>query len=165
MFLHFRPHMSTQLLHYQATVTEMANSFDITAWRPYDAVFRQLQAANPTLRWDRLDDNIFNRCFRLLPARSITSTPRSSVCYSCHESGHFAAQCPRSARSSASPSSTSYRGGASSSTSPFRFPQRSAGIRACYSYNYRGSCDRSNCSWEHRCLRCKGDHPRYMCKR
>lgn len=33
----------------------------------------------------------------------------------------------------------------------------------CYNFNFKGSCDRPGCHYLHKCIRCSGVHPRYLC--
>jgi len=35
----------------------------------------------------------------------------------------------------------------------------------CYAFNYQGSCNRSNCTYSHSCLKCFGAHPVISCHR
>ena len=42
-------------------------------------------------------------------------------------------------------------------------PPKKRRRRSCFNYNGPRGCSFSNCQWEHRCSRCKGDHSRLDC--
>ncbi|XP_021342355.1 uncharacterized protein LOC110442851 [Mizuhopecten yessoensis] len=33
----------------------------------------------------------------------------------------------------------------------------------CFDFNYKGSCFRNPCRYQHSCLKCNGEHASYMC--
>lgn len=152
----FRPHLTHQMLQYQATMTRFANTYARPAWVAYDAAFRQSLANNPTLRWDRINDELFNRHLRsaaVVTTRvgTMSTSPNfNSHCFNCRQIGHMSRNCPN--RSNA---------GINNGTPSFLAPQRQR-PRTCFAYNDGRPCG-PNCHWPHRCSQCNGNHPRREC--
>ena len=112
VFLHFRPHMVSQLISYQNSVTQLASTYFLQYWLAYDAAFRQKMANNPFLRWDLEDNFLFNSYLRSAPVLAAATLPVSSPaatpankqpqvgksydgkCYNCGTYGHFLDRCP-----------------------------------------------------------------------
>ena len=114
----FRPHTILDLLAYQDTITEYANTHPAQYWLAYDRAFRQYMANNPTASWASENRRIYNTFLRnapLLPSVSlpVSSASGSSVasasgqsppqsqsfrpgpCFKCHKFGHKIADCPQ----------------------------------------------------------------------
>ena len=152
---YFFPHLTGQLLQYQATVTRFASQYSFDAWSTYDRLFRLSIGNNQIFRWDHIDDNLFNFYLRTSRERNVVTTSNSTVttCYSCNQLGHYANACPSRNKSRASGSSRH-------SSPPFRAPQR---VHSCHIYNNRGQCDKPNCRYAHICAICQGPHAKAKC--
>ena len=170
----FRPHLSEPLVRYQGLIAGFANAYVPSAWLAYDIAFRHHVANNPHIPWDRVDEEIFTVHLRC--AQSV------SRCFSCHATGHFSAQCPRSSsfsgRGTASFSSSSQTsasrpslmgvGGSAiraSSTPPSSALQRpnASGTPVCLAWNGARGCLRRVCRYLHQCTACGGPHRRGDC--
>lgn len=77
-----------------------------TAVYTFDQLHRQNISNNPGLRWDVIDDYIFNSYLRgAMPSKRVvigisssgsgSSSTRNYNCYTCKEPGHFLANCPQ----------------------------------------------------------------------
>ena len=141
----YHPHLTRQLISYQSTIASFANQYSSSAWIAYDISFRHHRANNLHLRWDKIDDEIYNtfirgaqprlQCFSCrqfghlatsCPNRSSSSSSSGSIntgerrgCYICHSPGHMASSCPSKINSSSSSSPFPY----SWHNQPFRAPQ------------------------------------------
>ena len=170
----FRPHLSDPLVRYQGLIAGFTNAYVPSAWLAYDIAFRHHVANNPHIPWDRVDEEIFTVHLRC--AQSV------SRCFSCHATGHFSAQCPRSssfsARGTASFSTSSHSsasrpslmpaGGTAfraSSTPPSSALQRpnASGTPVCLAWNGSRGCLRHVCRYLHQCTACGGPHRRGDC--
>ena len=58
------PDRTHELIRYQSTMVDFANQFTFEAWLNYDRMFRYRMAQNPSLSWDRIDDDLYNRFLR-----------------------------------------------------------------------------------------------------
>ena len=123
VFLHFRPHLVSQLLGYQESITQLAGTYFANYWLAYDAAFRQKRANNPFLPWDGEDTQLFIAYLRTAPVLASAALPVSSSpattsasgggsvaksgnngsssrshagkrCYNCQTYGHIAPNCP-----------------------------------------------------------------------
>ena len=121
VFLHFRPHLISQLLSYQDSVTQLASTYFLQYWLAYDSAYRQKRANNPFLRWDVEDPQLFIAYLRTAPvlaaaalpvtsagtsstqtssvtspssSSSSSSRPPPSGCFNCGYFGHKAKNCP-----------------------------------------------------------------------
>ena len=164
-FLTFRPHLMLQILGYQEAIVQFAEVYPVRAWLTYDSSFRQSRANNPGLRWDQVDDTLFNLVLRSAgPATAAPNNIRTAVsrvadpalrglCFTCRLPGHLARSCP--SRTSSATTVTS--------TSAFLSSQRQ-GVHICYAYNLGRKCS-DPCRWVHRCSRCNGLHPMSACNK
>lgn len=41
--------------------------------------------------------------------------------------------------------------------------QHNTTFNKCYNFNYKGSCDRNPCPYQHVCVKCSGPHPQFRC--
>ena len=173
----YHPHLVSQLIHYQATITRFVTQYSFTAVLTYDRLFRYSIANKQLARWDVVDDNLFNLYLRGAPPA--TTTARGS-CYTCHGVGHFSSTCPQRGSTSIASATTT------SGQPPFRAPQpppppfhgtqhqhrhstTAAATpweqRVCFFYNKRGRCDKQTCQFMHRCQLCTGPHAAVACPR
>lgn len=58
--IRYHEDLNNQLLHYQATITQFAKQYKFSARSSYDTTFLSRLANNPMLRWDILDEEIYN---------------------------------------------------------------------------------------------------------
>jgi hypothetical protein len=117
VFVHFRPHLMSQLLAYQEAITQIASTYFLQYWLAYDGAFRQKRANNPFLRWDVEDTPLYIAYLRASPTLASASLPVSSAsssvsrpaqasgsgqsnsgCFNCGKFGHFAKACPYATR-------------------------------------------------------------------
>ena len=108
IFVHFRPHLVSQLMSYQNSITQLASTYYAQYWLAYDAAFRQKMANNQFLRWDIEDTFLFNSYLRAAPVLASAALPVSSAstgttsssskdngrCFQCGKFGHFQKRCP-----------------------------------------------------------------------
>ena len=76
----YHPHLTRQLISYQSTIAGFTNQYSSSAWIAYDISFRHHRANNLHLRWDKIDDEIYNTFIR-------GAQPRLQ-CFSCRQFGH-----------------------------------------------------------------------------
>ena len=173
----YHPHLVSQLIHYQATITRFVTQYSFTSVLTYDRLFRYSIANKQLARWDVVDDNLFNLYLRGAPPA--TTTARGS-CYTCHGVGHFSSTCPQRGSTSIASATTT------SGQPPFRAPQpppppfhgtqhqhrhstTAAATpweqRVYFFYNKRGRCDKQTCQFMHRCQLCTGPHAAVACPR
>ena len=100
-YSHYHAHMTSQLLHYQTTITRFNQSYPIPAWWAYDIQFLQSRANDPTLRWDVIDEVIATDVLRIVMQQGSTAAlPSPVTCYRCRRRGHLGAQCFATLRNS-----------------------------------------------------------------
>ena len=154
VFLHFRPHMVSQLISYQNSITQLASTYYVQYWLAYDAAFRQKMANNQFLRWDIEDNILFNSYLRAAPVLASASLPVTSSaeatnknsygksdegrCFNCGKYGHFVKKCPyaksqapqnstravTTSQANHVPSAGASPAQQSTGATPFRAPQR-----------------------------------------
>ena len=168
----YRPHLLIPLLRYQALITKLATQYTFPGWSTYDRLFRLQLVNDPTLSWDRMDDDLFNQY--------VKGSSLRPNCFSCHNYGHFSTNCPLRPHHSSFPdpsqSSTSNAVDLTVSNNmlPFRAPQQQfqrqpalpSTTRSCSFFNNRGRCNLgAQCSYSHTCRICFGNHPQSECSR
>ena len=132
------PERASELVGYQAIITEANRKFVPDGWLEYDRQFRRAAASNPARRWDVIDHNIWQ-----LSTTGKARTP----CFACSlvHPPSAGGQCPFR------PSRATPFGGAHSSPSVGGHP-------ICRNFNWarcQGGCGRA-----HLCLQCQGRHPK-----
>ena len=177
IYTHFHPHMVHQLLYYQSMICKFATQYEFSAWYTYDTQFRHRIATNPTLPWDRVDEELFTEHVRGRQAAG--SRVNSNPCYYCQSTGHFANNCPlrlshgasNNQQSTATITRPISQPTAPIPAQPFRAPQPPTTIagannnhnnRCCHFYNIRG-CSNAFCQFLHQCNLCRGNHPATHC--
>ncbi|XP_057305537.1 uncharacterized protein LOC130642881 isoform X1 [Hydractinia symbiolongicarpus] len=156
--LHYFPHLTSQLLGYQQMVVNFANQYEFSAVYIYDQLHRLQIANDPTRKWDKFDELLFNNHIRgagtrLAPASTSPASRFGSHCFTCRKEGHFASNCPSGSRQTGD--------------TRFRNASRSwgNGQRAgwCYRYNNGLPCREDTCHFVHRCTLCDRMHPSSRC--
>ena len=100
----YHPHLTRKLISYQSTIAGFANQYSSSsAWIACDISFRHHRANNLHLRWDQINDEIYNTFIR-------GSQPRLQ-CFSCRQFGHLATSCPNRVSSSSDLNNTGDRRG------------------------------------------------------
>ncbi|XP_062575027.1 uncharacterized protein LOC134236890 [Saccostrea cucullata] len=51
----------------------------------------------------------------------------------------------------------------SSPQSKLTIKPNSPAYNKCYNFNFKGHCDRPSCQYMHKCIKCSGSHPQYLC--
>ena len=157
---HYHPHLTSQYLYYQTMICQFASQYEFSAWSTYDQLFRARLVNNPSMSWDQMDEELYNRYIR--------GGALLAVCFNCRNFGHYVANCPLRAsnRSQHTPASST---NISSNMPPFHAPQRSsqsaATTRVCHFFNNRGQCHNEQCPFAHQCSTCYGDHPHTHCNK
>ena len=117
----------------------------MTAVLTYDRLFRYYISNKQLVRWDVINDNLFNLYVRCAP---------KSLCYTCCTYGHISSNCPQqkgqNSHNSYIPTSVSATGVSGKREElPFRATQRQpsmggvARMRTCFFYNNRrGQCEK-----------------------
>ena len=175
VYSHFYPLRVSELIRYQSIIFDFASQFSFSAWLNYDRMFRFRMAQNPSLSWDRVDDDLYNRFLR--------HAPLQNLCYLCRNFGHFASACPLRAGATSAENHSPFRapqqaggasGGASSTTTRSWVnpaAQGATGNRGygtgrrltCNFYNGEGCQQPGRCRFEHVCQICYGQHPAGQC--
>ena len=167
--VYYHPHLAPQLLFYQSRMCFYFTQYQFSAVYAYDRMFRsRITHSNrfsnalsplPFLRWDMLDDELFNTHLRNAPRPGTSTTSSSSplqtpmVCYHCGETGHIRPRCPHRQQQPDTPVFTNRQ-----NDQPFRAPQR-----FCSFFNNGNSCTNRACQHAHRCRICQGNHPGSSC--
>ena len=180
---HFFPSMAGQFLFYQSQITDLSRLYTIGSVLAYDQAFRTRVANGEVLRWDYHDNELRAAHLVLLPPKMKSAPTRSDLsCWSCHQLGHVATNCP-TRRSNNTPRNSRHPGDATSSPPPFLAPHqpnatnntqptRSAAIPPqkppvrdeCHFWNTARGCTYKQCRFEHRCEICKSpQHSRLLC--
>jgi len=81
----FRGHLVSQMLKYQSFIAQLASNYNFQAWFSYDQSCRLAIANNPHLRWDTVNEDIYNLHIRGAQGRS--------RCFSCGGRDHYASSC------------------------------------------------------------------------
>ena len=159
-----QPEQVKQLLAYQATVLWEVRRCGGQGWRAYDAVFRQLAAANPSADWSQLNLALYATTFLAHQGKD------GKLCTLCMVADHTSEECalsplqPKSMKSGPSSGERGDRQGAyPSSTASARDPRaRQRADQTCYAWN-EGRCHFPMCQYRHVCLQCRGEHPAMSC--
>ena len=161
---YYHPHLANQYLYYQTMICQFASQYEFASWSTYDQLFRARLVNNPSMSWDQIDEELYNRFIR--------GGTLQSICFHCRNFGHYAANCPQrpSERSVPLASSTGSQS-TPGQNQPFRAPQLSSSTtsgttQVCHFFNNRGQClNRDNCPFAHQCSTCYGDHPHTHCSK
>ena len=159
-----QPGRVRQLLAYQATMLREARRCGGQGWRAYDAMFRQLAAAEPSTDWSRLNPSLYATTFLAQQEKG------GKCCHLCMGSDHtteeyvLAPLQPRSLKSGPQGGEKGERqGGALGATAQARdLRARRRSDQICYAWN-EGRCRFPLCRYRHNCLRCRWEHPALSC--
>ena len=169
------PHLTSQLLYYQAEISQLAMLYSFKQWYLYDWDFRTRIANDNISRWDYYDTELRAK---YLVAPSLSQGSSNYTCWSCNQPGHLANQCNNAKQpykaSSFSPSTNSSPNPPSFAprlNQPFPAPQREnhprnansqlllgnkqqAQRRQCMYWNQDRGCINPQCKFEHKCSEC-----------
>ena len=185
----FFPHLTGQMVTYQAFIIQFATQYAFPAVYAYDQLHRVEIANDPTRSGDAIVDMLFDQTLRGAPAPTSTVTDkayalsatvtcssnkysgnRSGVnCFNCGRKGHTAPQCYQPARlSQQQGQSVGSAGGGQqfrnvAQPNPTRYQSTArAPPRYCWRYN-KGALCQMGCAFLHKCDSCGRDHPFYLC--
>ena len=152
------PTMVPEFMSYQATIIKCARDFHGPAWAQYDRAYRRQVAQTKDLRWSRLNPTFYSLCFAGKAKRLV-------MCASCLSDSHATDQCPENVDIGAA--FMSWQQGTGGSAALPTGSSSGSKAKLCYLFNAKeGSrCTYSPCKYTHRCMVCKGPHPRSACKR
>ena len=153
-----------QLLAYQATILREARRCGGDGWRSYDAMFRQLAAADPTADWSRLNPSLYATTFLAQQSGG------RKLCSLCTGADHGPEECALAPMQTKLPKPQTQekddekkeRMGSPSGGAPKNFRGRRRSDQTCYAWN-EGRCQYPYCRYRHVCLRCRGDHRAMSC--
>ena len=86
-----RPDRGPEFVSYQYRIVQAAAKFKWSAVQEYDTSFRQLASRDVDLMWDRVETDLYTRCF---------TSQSLSWCSTCKKTGHLAPSCNNSAKGS-----------------------------------------------------------------
>ena len=141
------PHRSAELLCYQGLILEASCRFTPEGWLEYDRKFRIKAAAEPSLKWDIIDPNLWQ----------LATTGRArSACMACGAAHPPSAngRCPFRPYQESYQQFCGFASNSKGSASP--------GQSVCRNFN-AGRCF-DPCSRSHICQICRGRHPASHCK-
>ena len=180
------PHLTSQLLYYQAEISQLATLYSFKQWYLYDWDYRIRIANNNISRWDYHDIELRAKYLVAPSFQSQNNSLSSYTCWVCNQPGHLANQCPNPSKQSHRSSSYSSSLNPSSSFAqrstqqPFPVPQRensqrNANLqllgnrqqpkRQCMYWNQERGCINPQCKFEHKCSQCQQpDHGSQHCR-
>ena len=132
---HYYPAKALQMIKYQDHIITAAERYSVDGWYSYDKAFRLKLSHDPSLRWDRLDGNLW---------AFWCAAQARPYCTRCHRYGHLQAACPATAK-------------------PFRPPKTKDGRIICLRFNHNNCTNPNKCHYTHVCVKCEGNHPSTSC--
>ena len=123
------PSRAPELFAYQQIILKVARKFRFEAVQEYDRSFRSLLAADPTMRWDAIVQDLYTIIFDARAFRPFRPTVSNDA---------------RSFRPNSSNDARSFRPSSGNDT---------VDKEVCRLFN-QGKCVRSNCRFAHSCLSC-----------
>ena len=150
-----------QLLAYHTTILREARRCGGTGWRGYDAMFRQLAAADQTTDWSRLNPSLYATTFLAQQGSG------GKMCHLCMGEDHAQDDCALAALQSKitktpAPETKEDKLWGPTGGGPRELRGRRRSDQPCYSWN-EGRCHFPYCRYRHVCLRCRGDHRASSC--
>ena len=153
------PDRVKQLLAYQATVLREARRCGGSGWRSYDAMFRQLAAADPSTDWSRLNPSLYATTFL------VQQSSGRRICTLCMGADHAPEECALAPLQAKLPrpqtrereDERKEKVGTPGGVAPRDGRMRRRSDQPCYLWN-EGRCNYPYCRYRHVCLRCRGDH-------
>ena len=128
--MHFYPQKAVEMIRYQDRIITAAERYSFDSWYSYDRAFRLKLSHDPSLRWDRLDSDLW----------SFWCAAQARPLYSrCHRYEHLQTACPAG--------------------KPFRSTKTKDGCTICLRFNNSSCPNASKCRFAHVCLKCEGGHP------
>ena len=137
----FQPAITSELMAYMSEMGKYAKRFQWPSWVIYDQNFRQEMASRPGLMWTRAEPTIFAQCFLGMAKQSA-----EAWCKYCHSVDHASDLCGEAPR-----------------RAPRVQPYPQGSTQICRNYNSQKGCFFHLCKYSHRCIICKGTHPKPQC--
>ena len=132
---HFYPAKAIQMIKYQDRIVTAAERYSVDGWYSYDKAFRLKLSHDPSLRWDRLDSDLWSFW---------CASQARPFCSRCHRYGHMQAACP-AGKSAFRPSTANTK--------------TKDGRTICLRFNHSSCPNANKCRYAHVCLKCEGGHP------
>ena len=78
---YYHPHLANQYLYYQTMICQFASQYEFASWSTYDQLFCARLVNNPSMSWDQIDEELYNRFIRGGTAVYLLSLPQfRSLC-------------------------------------------------------------------------------------
>ena len=93
--LHFHPHLWPEMLVYQSKIFQYASKFPFSLVMQFDMIVRRALSLNMSKRWDERNEDAMDSFLKSdTNDTTSASTKPIPVCFSCHQPGHIAPNCP-----------------------------------------------------------------------
>ena len=93
--LHFHPHLWPEMLVYQSKICQYASKFPSSLVMQFDMIVHRALSLDMSKRWDERNDGAMDSFLKSdTNVTTSTSTKSIPICFSCHQPGHIAPNCP-----------------------------------------------------------------------
>ena len=169
-FVYYHPHLTQDLLRYQAHIAMYATLYKVSAWLQYDKSFRNKVTSYPQMSWAKEDSRLFIAHLRgnELPSKNMDRVSSSGKriislggkikCEYCNKYGHVEKDC-------FTKKATYKRQNVPLSTGLGVGAHKKSGVTTQFCWHYdKGDCQYENCKFPHVCSKCGGQHPGLGCQ-